>query len=124
MSGNLRIIAAILRKDLAVLWPLAVIVVLLPVLRSDAVLQNLRNDNLRAGTIGISVLATMLLIVSVMHQDASASLTGSWGDTPRCGKTCSAIRLNTGAATTPPQASAFGSSTTTTMAKRGSSAGA
>lgn len=78
MSGNLRIIAAILRKDLAVLWPLAVIVVLLPVLRSDAVLQNLRNDNLRAGTIGISVLATMLLIVSVMHQDASASLRDDW----------------------------------------------
>ena len=78
MTGNLRIIAAIVRKDLAVLWPLATIVVLLPLLRSDVVLQGLRNDNLRAGTIGVSVLATMLLIVSVMHQDASASLHDDW----------------------------------------------
>lgn len=78
MSGNLRIIAAIVRKDLAVLWPLAVIVVLLPVLRSDVVLQGLRNDNLRAGTMGVSVLATMLLIVGVMHQDSSASLRDDW----------------------------------------------
>jgi hypothetical protein len=77
-SDGRRIIAAIVRKDLAVLWPLAVIVVLLPVLRSDVVLQHLRNDNFRAGTIGISVLATMLLIVSVVHQDASASLRDDW----------------------------------------------
>jgi hypothetical protein len=78
VSGNLRIIAAIIRKDLAVLWPLAVLVVLLPILRSDIVLQNLRNDNLRAGTIGVSVLATMLLIVASVHQDASASLREDW----------------------------------------------
>jgi len=78
VTGNLRIIAAIVRKDLAVLWPLATIVVLLPVLRSDVVLQGLRNDNLRAGTIGVSVLATMLLIVAVVHQDASASLRDDW----------------------------------------------
>lgn len=78
MIGHLRIIAAIVRKDLAVLWPLATIVVLLPVLRSDLVLQGLRNDNLRAGTIGVSVLATMLLIVGVVHQDASASLRDDW----------------------------------------------
>lgn len=60
------------------MWPLALIVVLLPVLRSDFVLQNLRNDNLRAGTIGVSVLATMLLIISVMHQDASAGVREDW----------------------------------------------
>ncbi len=78
MTGNLRIIAAIVRKDLAILWPLAALVVLLPVLRSDLVLQNLHNDNLRAGTIGISVLATLLLIVAVLHQDASASLRDDW----------------------------------------------
>jgi hypothetical protein len=77
-SDGWRIIAAIVRKDLAVLWPLATIVVLLPVLRSDLVLQGLRNDNLRAGTIGVSILATMLLIVGVMHQDASASLREDW----------------------------------------------
>ena len=77
-SEGWRIIAAIVRKDLAILWPLATIVVLLPVLRSDVVLQGLRNDNLRAGTIGVSVLATMLLIVGVMHQDASASLRDDW----------------------------------------------
>ncbi|HEX5109404.1 MAG TPA: hypothetical protein VFV95_13195 [Vicinamibacterales bacterium] len=78
MNGNLRIIAAIVRKDLAILWPLVVIVVLLPVLRSDVVLQSLRNDNLRAGTIGVSLLATLLLIVAVVHQDASASLRDDW----------------------------------------------
>ena len=78
MSGNLRIVAAIVRKDLAVLWPLVLIVVLLPLLRSDVVMQSLRNDNFRAGAIGISVLATMLLIVSVVHQDASASLRDDW----------------------------------------------
>jgi hypothetical protein len=77
-SEGLRLIAAIVRKDLAVLWPLALLVVLLPVLRSDVVLQNLRNDNFRAGTIGVSVLGTMLLIVSVVHQDASASLRDDW----------------------------------------------
>ncbi len=60
------------------MWPLAAIVVLLPVLRSDVVLQGLSNDNLRAGTIGVSVLATMLLILAVMHQDASASLRDDW----------------------------------------------
>jgi hypothetical protein len=73
-----RIIAAIIRKDLTVLWPLVVIVVLLPLLRSDVVLQGLSNDNLRAGTIGVSVLATMLLVVAVVHQDASASLRDDW----------------------------------------------
>jgi hypothetical protein len=78
VSGHLRIIAAIVCKDLAVLWPLVVIVVLLPVLRSDVVMQNLSNDNLRAGTIGVSVLATMLLIVAVVHQDGSASLRDDW----------------------------------------------
>jgi hypothetical protein len=78
VSGNVRIIAAIIRKDLAVLWPLAAIVVLLPVLRSDVVLQNLRNENVLAATIGVSVLATMLLIVAVVHQDASASLRDDW----------------------------------------------
>ena len=31
-----------------------------------------------AGTIGVSVLATMLLIVAVVHQDASASLRDDW----------------------------------------------
>ena len=77
-SEGWRIIAAIVRKDLAVLWPLALIVVLLPVLRSGVVLQSLRNDNFRAGAIGIAVLATMLLIVSVVHQDASASLRDDW----------------------------------------------
>ena len=78
MTGNLRIIAAIVRKDLAVLWPLAVIVVLLPVLRSDVVLQGVRNDNLRVGTVGVSALATMLLIIASVHQDASASLRDDW----------------------------------------------
>ena len=78
MTGNLRIIAAIVRKDLAVLWPLAAIVVLLPLLRADAVLQSLQNDNLRAGTIVVSALAVGLLILGVMHQDASASLRHEW----------------------------------------------
>lgn len=78
MTGHLRIIAAIVRKDLSVLWPLAAMVALLPVLRTEAVLESLHNDNLRAGTIGVSVLATMLLIVGVVHQDASASLRDDW----------------------------------------------
>ena len=78
MSGNVKIMAAIIRKDLTVLWPMALLVLLLPILRSDVVMQNLRNDNFRAGAVGISVLATMLLIVSVVHQDASASLRDDW----------------------------------------------
>jgi hypothetical protein len=78
VSGRLRIIDAIVRKDLAVLWPLAVIVVLLPVLRTDAVLERLQNDNLRAGTLVVSALATSLLILGVMHEDASASLRHDW----------------------------------------------
>lgn len=78
MIGTLRIIAAIVRKDLAVLWPLAALVVLMPVLRTDAVLQAIQNDNLRAGTIVVSLLAVGLLILGVMHQDASASLRHDW----------------------------------------------
>ena len=78
MIGALRIIAAIGRKDFAVLWPLAALVVLMPLLRTDAVLQAIQNDNLRAGTIVVSLLAVGLLILGAMHQDASASLRHDW----------------------------------------------
>jgi hypothetical protein len=91
--ANLRIIAAIVRKDLAVLWPLAAIVVLLPVLRTDAVLQNLQNDNLRAGTMVVSALAVGLLILGVMHQDASASLRHEWLTRPIPRRTLVAAKL-------------------------------
>jgi len=77
MSRRLRVMSAIWRKDFLVLWPLVAMLLVLQVVRSGFLVHRLP-DFARELSTGVGALACLLLILGVIHQDASASVRHDW----------------------------------------------